>query len=191
MIRYVVAVAFATVLLAVTLPVVHDAAVVRTQHDITRFAVELDRAAAALETEAAPVQPGTKGARRVVRFWLPAESLTTAGVRFVALCQARGGRTALRYAVGTRHPREYALRTGLRLPEGGLHFSEPGEHAVELGYHARGNGAVVTATLPEGSSTETGPPAACDSSNASGRTTRRGAGASRQSGPPWGHRTPR
>lgn len=191
MIRYVVAAVLAVALVAVSLPAISDAAGVRTASELDRFGTDLDRAAADLHTGSDPVDPGIEGAHRLVTVSLPRASLTTAKVRFVALCPSSHGRTTLRYAIGARPRVTDVLEAEIHLPEDGIRFAAPGEYVVELRYERRGGTATVVATAPEGSSTETGPGAACDSSTASARRTGRDAGANRPSELPGASRTPR
>ncbi|MFB6142077.1 MAG: hypothetical protein ABEJ30_01895 [Halorientalis sp.] len=139
MLRVVVAAVLATALLSTAFAaldvVEHDRSNARVAASVER----LRAAAADLDARAAPVPPGTEGARRVVRVWLPSRTLGTAPIRYLAVGSGQGQERgpAVRWRVAgsserTRHVpgvRVVGRGTG---PRGTLVLERPGTHRLAL-----------------------------------------------------------
>jgi hypothetical protein len=141
-IRVVLAVLLAVALFAAVGPGVDEG---RRTHSATRLdgiTHRVERAARSLLTHEDPTRPGVAGARRIVRFRLPARSLAAAS----ATLQVDGRRDRIGYRVGGRHPHWTTLRgIDLRTPEGPVVVERPGGHRLVLSLvRDRGVGVVVT-----------------------------------------------
>lgn len=127
MIRLLLAVTVAAALLSASLPAVTEVRTDRTADDLNRAG---DRLVAASQSLLA-ADDADVGARRVVRFHLPAGSLTLAGVeRVVVSCRPN---CVLRYRLeGGRTGRRPLGTVPLATPDGRVALSRPGTHRVTL-----------------------------------------------------------
>lgn len=137
MIRLVVAVVLTVATFAAAAPAIESARATATDAEIEATIERVERAGQALATtEDATPTPSLAASRRV-EFQLPAASLTTAAVSFVAVGGKPGGpgnRSVVAYGTtsGSTRLRALSLPIPVRTPVGPVVFRDSGRHAVSL-----------------------------------------------------------
>lgn len=142
MIRVVLAVCLTVALLAAVTPAVDEGRETRTAIHLDRVAERIDRAARSLHAHEDPTPPDVAGARRIVRFDLPARSWTAVGARL----WIDGERDAIGYRLDGRPAQRTRLRgIDLRTPAGRVVFDGAARYRLDLSLvRADGVGVVVT-----------------------------------------------
>jgi hypothetical protein len=145
-IRAVLAVALAVALFAATLPALDDARADRSATVLRTEAASLERAARSLVTGEDATSGGVPGARRRVRFRVPAATWATAGVAWVRVGGPGGDRNRVTYRVASDGGEVRTVRLrGLRVrtPGGPVRLREAGEHVLSLSLRRDGGPVVV------------------------------------------------
>lgn len=130
MIRAVLAVCCALALLSLSLPVVEDARIERTEASLEGDLSSLDRTAAALADAERPISDAP-GAQRTVVVRIPERSMTAAGVESVTIGRTEPNGYAYRIDGGPKKPKPSAVP--VRGPDGDpVVLSESGAHRLVL-----------------------------------------------------------
>ncbi|MFB6122677.1 MAG: hypothetical protein ABEJ78_04400 [Haloferacaceae archaeon] len=167
MIRVVFTVALTVALLGAALPAIEAGSVERTAIRLDATAEDIERTARTLVADEDPSSPGTSGARRLVRFRLPADGWADAPVSYFAVGghpNGTGDESVVAYRIEGRPARTVRLPgLDLRTPDGPVVFRGAGRHRLVLSL-VRDRGVAVVARR----ATDAGPVDASGPADASG-----------------------
>jgi hypothetical protein len=139
-IRAVLAVVLTVALLAAVTPAVDEGRAARTATHLDRIGDRIERTARSLRAHEDPTRPDVAGARRQLRFRLPASSWTATA----ASLWIDGPSDRIGYRLEGRPPHWTTLRgIDLRTPAGPLAIEAPGCHHLVLSLVRDGGVAVV------------------------------------------------
>lgn len=129
MIRVVLAVCLTVALLAAVTPAIDEARETRTAINLGRVVDRIEGAARSLRAHEDPTPPDVAGARRVVRFSLPARSWTAVGARL----WIDGERDTIGYRLDGRRAHRTRLRgVDLRTPAGRVVVDGSARYRLDL-----------------------------------------------------------